>query len=221
MQPLDMEYGNFALIMHKNQSTESIAQYLKMRSLRGERNPVKNSPTTDNPHRQLGGGARPGQRRGPLHIRQKNPSADEWKSMYQALWKIENYFGLTQQWVVRHAKAHATGESRKHMKDKMHFNTQGNGKSDELAKLGADMDTARRAEWLASEMQDEREKENQSIQNAVHVHEGGGELNDLQKLEDRPQEKNKFQKKSGKMGTRGSEVARRSSVCVPKKQNKQ
>ena len=32
-------------------------------------------------------------------------------------------------------------------------------------------------------MQDEREKVKQSIKYAVHVHEGGGELNDTQKLE--------------------------------------
>ena len=39
------------------------------------------------------------------------------------------------------------------MKDKIKFNTDGNGKADESAKLGADMDNARRAEWLPSEMQ--------------------------------------------------------------------
>ena len=42
--------------------------------------------------------------------------------------------------------------------DKNTFNTQGNGKADESAKLGADMDKASRTEWLAGEMQYEREK---------------------------------------------------------------
>ena len=64
--------------------------------------------------------------------------------------------------VVRRVKAHVTGESRKQLKDKVGFNTEGSEKADELAdelaKLGADMDKARRAESLAREMQDEREK---------------------------------------------------------------
>ena len=60
--------------------------------------------------------------------------------------------------------------------------------------MRADVDTARRAEWLACEMQDEREKVKHSIKYAVHLHEGGGELNDMK-------------------GTCCSEDARRSSVC--------
>ena len=39
------------------------------------------------------------------------------------------------------------------MKNKIRFNTQGNDKTDESANMGADLDKAGRAEWLASELQ--------------------------------------------------------------------
>ena len=44
--------------------------------------------------------------------------------------------------------------------------------------MEADMDTASRAEWPPSAMQDEREREKPSIKYAVHVHEHGGEPSD-------------------------------------------
>ena len=52
--------------------------------------------------------------------------------------------------------------------------------------------------------------EKQSVKYTVHVREGGGELNDMQRLEDG----NTSNQKSGKMVTRGSENERRSSVGV-------
>ena len=51
--------------------------------------------------------------------------------------------------------------------------------------MKADMDKARRAGSLPSEMQNERENVKQSMSYAVHFHEGGGGLNDMQKLGDR------------------------------------
>ena len=77
---------------------------------------------------------------------------------------------------------HVTGEGRKQMKDKTQLNTEGKLKGE----------TTWRAEWLASEMQDERQKVKHSIQYAVHFHEGGGEVNDMEKLEVRTQEQNNF-----------------------------
>ena len=68
------------------------------------------------------------------------------------------------------------------MKDKMKFNTEGIEKAFALAKMEADKDKAQRAEWSAGEMQDEREKEQQSIKHAVHIHDRGGELGDMQNL---------------------------------------
>ena len=59
--------------------------------------------------------------------------------------------------------------------------------------MAADLDRASRVEWSAGEVQDEREKEEHNIQYAVYVHEGGGELHDMQKLEDGTQEENNFQ----------------------------
>ena len=51
----------------------------------------------------------------------------------------------------------------------------------------------------------------------VHLHEGGGGLNDVQKLEDRKQENNNFKiKKCGKMGARDGEDTRITSACVIK-----
>ena len=81
----------------------------------------------------------------------------------------------------------------------MKFNTEGNEKSDELFGTGTDMDNARLAEWSAGEVQDERDKVKQSIQCAVHVHEIGGALNDMQKLEDPTHVENNFQKRRAPM----------------------
>ena len=80
------------------------------------------------------------------------------------------------------AKAHVTGESRKQVKDKIHVNPEGNEKTDELAELGADMNNACRADWLASEMQSERDKVKRSIKYAVQFLGSGGALNDMQKV---------------------------------------
>ena len=65
---------------------------------------------------------------------------------------------VEKQLVVRHVKVHAAGETRKHMQDTINYDAHGNDKADELAKNGADQDTAFRPEWLASELQMEREK---------------------------------------------------------------
>ena len=55
----------------------------------------------------------------------------------------------------------------------------------------------------------------QSMQCAVDFHECGGELNDMQKLEHRKQEKNNFNmRKSGNVGARGSEDAGRNNTFV-------
>ena len=79
------------------------------------------------------------------------------------------------------------------MKEKMQLNTADNETADELANMGADLGKGRIAEWLASEMHDAREKVKQFIQDAVHLLEGGGEHNDMPKLEDRTQDKNNLQ----------------------------
>ena len=52
------------------------------------------------------------------------------------------------------------------------------------------MDKGNRTEWLASEMQDERDNVGQNSKNAVHVHVTGCELNDTQQLGDQREEKN-------------------------------
>ena len=74
--------------------------------------------------------------KGELHCKsEKRPNADKWKRSPSAprnqKTKVE---GLKPQLVVRHVQAHVTGESKKHMKDKIMFNTEGNRKSDEEAK---------------------------------------------------------------------------------------
>ena len=50
--------------------------------------------------------------------------------------------------MVRHVKAHVTGENRKHMTDKIQFNTDGNDKTDELAKMFAGTDKSSREEMI-------------------------------------------------------------------------
>ena len=62
-------------------------------------------------------------------IETKHPNADEWKKIYQALREIEKE-GPGKQVVMRHVKAHVTGESRKQMKDSIKFNTEGNDKAE-------------------------------------------------------------------------------------------
>ena len=101
--------------------------------------------------------------RGEVHDTQdQNPNADEWKTLNHALRKIAKEAKLEKLLVVRHVGAHVAAESRKQVKDKMKFNTEGNEETHELAdasaKLGADMDKTRSAESLASEMQNEPEK---------------------------------------------------------------
>ena len=80
------------------------------------------------------------------------------------------------------------------MKDMMKSNTEGNETTDELANMEGDMDRARRAELLPRELKVvERQQVKQCIPYSAHFHAGGGELNGVQKLEDRKQEKRKFQ----------------------------
>ena len=52
--------------------------------------------------------------------------------------------------------------------------------------MAADLDKAKRAEWLAIELQEERAKV-KSVKYAVHFHEGSGELKDNQVIEDKKQ----------------------------------
>ena len=111
-------------------------------------------------------------------------------------------------------KAHVPGERKKQMTDKIEFNTEGN-----------ETQTSWRTWQLTWTEQEEQNgqlarckmsaKKKHSIQYAVYVHEGGGELHGMQKLEDGTQEENNFQIRSGNMGTRGGEVARRSSAGLP------
>ena len=61
--------------------------------------------------------------------------------MYSALRRIEEVVGLEKQLVVRHVTAHVTGTRRKQMKDEIEFNTEGNEKADEFAKLVVDLDS--------------------------------------------------------------------------------
>ena len=53
--------------------------------------------------------------------------------------------------MVSRVGAHVTGESRRQMKNKQKFNTEGNQQADELANMGADIYKASRADWLACE----------------------------------------------------------------------
>ena len=87
------------------------------------------------------------------HQLKKKPKADKWTSVKQALRRLEKYVWLEKQVVVRQVKAHVTGYSRTHIKDRMNFDTEGNEKADEVANMGAVVGKA-----LASEMQYEREK---------------------------------------------------------------
>ena len=81
MQPLDLGYCKSALITKENRGTESMAQcrqsgkakknIQKLRSVRDEKRLGKSRLTAHNPNQQLWSGARLGQRRRPLHARQK------------------------------------------------------------------------------------------------------------------------------------------------------
>ena len=69
----------------------------------------------------------------------------------------------------------------KQTKDKTKFNGDGD-ETQESPALGADMDSARRAEFSASELQDVRERIKRSIRCAVRFHEEGGELSVIRKM---------------------------------------
>ena len=55
----------------------------------------------------------------------ENSTADERRKIYDALSNVTKQEGSEMQLVVRHVKAHATGDSRKRMKDKVEINTEG------------------------------------------------------------------------------------------------
>ena len=78
-----------------------------------------------------------------------NPDADECGNNFT------KHIGTLKRWIFK--RLVVTGESRKQMIDTIKFNTQGNGRRDELAKMEADLDSANRPEWLASEFPKERE----------------------------------------------------------------
>ena len=84
------------------------------------------------------------------------------------------------QLVARHVGAHDTVERRNQMRDTIKFNTGGERKTDEPAKLGADLDKASRADWLSSEILLERDEVQKSVGYAVHFHDGDGESWDTQ-----------------------------------------
>ena len=105
-------------------------------------------PLTDN----LGGGARLGQSRSALHIGHTHPVANEWKRNTKRSGKSgTRRFGT------------ATGSESP-------CDTEGHEKTDALATMGADMENASRAEWLASDLQAGREKAKSNERYAVLSH---------------------------------------------------
>ena len=117
----------------------------------------------------------------------------EWKDIHHALKKIEDEEGLQKQLVVRPDKGHVTGESRRQMKDKIKFNTEGNDKTCELANMGADLGKANKAEWLASEVQNRCEQVKKNMRHAARNHVERREQNDMQPFEDKKQVRSSFQ----------------------------
>ena len=71
-------------------------------------------------------------------------------------------------------------------------------------------------------MQDERDREEPSIQYAVRFHEGGGEHTDMQRLEDREEEKSIFDKdKLQDWSTAQPRFTRESRMCVTRPEKEQ
>ena len=84
----------------------------------------------------------------------RNPNTGEWKKINEALRKFEAQGGLEKQLVARHVTAPVTSESRRQMKNKVKFNTEGNDKDRRMGKKErADMDRESGAEWPASALQ--------------------------------------------------------------------
>ena len=79
--------------------------------------------------------------------------------------------------------------------------------------MGADLDKASRAEWLASEFRADRKKVQRSASYAVRFPKEGGELKDTHLSEERKIGKTAVSKKAScQMGARGT--YRRKQACV-------
>ena len=96
-----------------------------------------------------------------LRVSDRSPNADEWRKIYEAL-RNEAQEG-DNQLAVRYIKAHVTVENRKH-RNKVAFNTAGQGRTDASPTWQT---WTRRAKWLASELQAERDT---NVSYATHFH---------------------------------------------------
>ena len=90
---------------------------------------------------------------------------------------------------VEHVKAHRTKKDKKEMSQLEKFVTEGNGKVDELAKVGAMLDEGFLAEVRANTVQQEREYVYAALQYAASCHCLEEEWKDCEELKPKPKEK--------------------------------